>query len=518
MNEKSDNNNSKELKAIAKGGAFVSLGRLSGRLFRFLLIVMVVRLITKADFGVISLAYVVMSIGATISLLGMGTGLPRFIARTRGRHGDNSEEVGKIIGTCVVFVLTMALLSSSILYAASGHLSELFDNSRLLDVFQVFAFLLLPMIGVQLVSSIFQGLERSLPRFIFQDVLMHVMRIALVVPLFLLDDRFLLVVWAYVASAWITFIVAVIYSLRTMRGHVSLAIDAAVLKELINFSLPLFGITLVINSTAWIGTLLLGLWATSGEVASYTVALRLAEVLTLGIVALGFIFMPMATRAVARGENEKLIILYASTTKWVTVLSLPLLLFFVFDAIYIIPAIFSRSYIDAVPIIQILSAGYFVHIVLGLNGSTLLAYGESVKVFMGSLLYGVITAIFAIFLTKPLGGIGVAIAVSSGLVAYNIYLSYVLYKHYNVPPLSRGSAKPLFIAIIAGGIAAIFCTSMPVSHPLFHAGILIVLYLITLTSLLLSGGLDHSDMVLLGALERKLTGSDKTIKRLVKNG
>lgn len=498
---------SKELRAVAKGGVIVTLGRLSGKLLRFLLVVMIVRLISKADFGVISLAYVVLNVAATISILGLGTGLARFIARYRAQGGE--DDVGRIIASGVLFVVCMATALSVLMYVFSPTLSSMFNNDRLQDVFQVFSFLLLPMAGIQIISSIFQGLERSLPRFIFQDVMIYLVRLGLVAPLFLLDERFSWVVWSYVASAWVTFLFAAAYTVRALRFYAPFGPSAALFAELLRFSIPLFGVSLIIKSSAWIGVILLGLWATASDVAGFTVALRLAEVLSIGIMALGFIFMPMATRAVASKDDAGVAHLYASTTKWASIFSLPLLLFVALDADYLLQALFSREYADSAAMLQVLSAGYFLHTVLGLNGSTLLAYGESNQVFIGSALYGATTAGVALLLTHSLGGLGVAIAVTLGLSVYNVYLTAVLYRRYGIKPLNRGNYKPIVLLSVMGAVCGYLLLQLVGEIAVAHVAVLLALYLTAFLSLWWTRSLDATDIDLLAALERKMTGKSR---------
>ena len=79
------------LQKIAKGTGIIFIGTIIGMLLGFVSRVIIVRYITQSEYGIYSLALVLISIFATISTLGLQEGSTRYIAYFRGK-----KEEGKV--------------------------------------------------------------------------------------------------------------------------------------------------------------------------------------------------------------------------------------------------------------------------------------------------------------------------------------------------------------------------------------------------------------------------------------
>ena len=64
------------LKSVARGGALVSAGTLSATILQFIIGIVVIRLIVRDEFGLISLAYIMVNVLVTLASLGFGSGAP----------------------------------------------------------------------------------------------------------------------------------------------------------------------------------------------------------------------------------------------------------------------------------------------------------------------------------------------------------------------------------------------------------------------------------------------------------
>jgi O-antigen/teichoic acid export membrane protein len=70
----------KKAHAVAKGTGIVFIGTIIGTLLGFVSRIIIVRYITQTEYGIFSLALVLMSIFVTISMLGLQQGSTRYIA------------------------------------------------------------------------------------------------------------------------------------------------------------------------------------------------------------------------------------------------------------------------------------------------------------------------------------------------------------------------------------------------------------------------------------------------------
>ena len=90
------------LQKIAKGAGIIFTGTIIGMLLAFVSRVIIVRYITQSEYGIFSLALVLMSIFVTISTLGLGEGSTRYIAYHRGKNEEKIfffRDLGDVISS-----------------------------------------------------------------------------------------------------------------------------------------------------------------------------------------------------------------------------------------------------------------------------------------------------------------------------------------------------------------------------------------------------------------------------------
>jgi O-antigen/teichoic acid export membrane protein len=75
--------NDKSLLKVAKGGAIQVLGQLISAGLGFVITMVVARALLRADFGLVSFGYTLANVGVIIALLGLRSGLPRYIAASK---------------------------------------------------------------------------------------------------------------------------------------------------------------------------------------------------------------------------------------------------------------------------------------------------------------------------------------------------------------------------------------------------------------------------------------------------
>ncbi|MGB2842989.1 MAG: oligosaccharide flippase family protein [Halobacteriota archaeon] len=101
------------LQKIAKGTGIVFTGTIIGLLLAFIGRVIIVRYTTQTEYGIFSLALVLLNIFAMISTLGLQSGVTRQIAYFRGKK--NSEKVSGIVKSSIQIALkTISLYGTGI--------------------------------------------------------------------------------------------------------------------------------------------------------------------------------------------------------------------------------------------------------------------------------------------------------------------------------------------------------------------------------------------------------------------
>ena len=123
------------LQKIAKGTGIIFTGTVIGLLLAFVSRVIIVRYTTQSEYGIFTLALVLMSIFVMISTLGLASGVPRQIAYFRGKK--DSKKVSGIVKASIQIALAASIFSSILLFLLSDtrYLKEkTYDLARALGI------------------------------------------------------------------------------------------------------------------------------------------------------------------------------------------------------------------------------------------------------------------------------------------------------------------------------------------------------------------------------------------------
>ncbi len=260
---------------------------------------------------------------------------------------------------------------------------------------------------------------------------------------------FIGVVYAYVLSIAVTCVVFVIYLMKkyplSIRSGSS--VTNPMTKDLLFFSVPLLAVSMLMMVMSWTDTLMLGYFKTPDVVGLYNAVLPLANLLTVVIVSVGFLYIPIISQVYGKNQMEELKRSYAISTKWCFIGTLPIFfVLFLFPDV-VLNLLFGSRYIGAAVALQILAVGSFLNPATGPNYHTLIAMGKTKIIMQTFLISEVTNIILNIALIPPLGIIGAAIASASALAIATTMLSVKLYQFSGIHPLTRNYLKAVIILI-----------------------------------------------------------------------
>jgi O-antigen/teichoic acid export membrane protein len=240
--------------------------------------------------------------------------------------------------------------------------------------------------------------------------------------------------------------------------------------EIFRFATPLLASTLVWLLMESTDALLLGYFFDSEAVANFRAVLPMARMNAIVILTFGMLYMPMASRLYARGDQAQLTELYWQSALWMTVLTFPIFLLTFSFAPSTTLGIYGKAYAGSAPTMAVLAIGYFFHTSLGFNGVTLriynkLRYTVSIDIAMALLNVGVNLA-----LIPRLGVIGAAVGTSATMILHNVLKQIGLRRYTGWPMFRRRYALfygGLFaMAFGALGLQAVLPASLLVALPL----------------------------------------------------
>ena len=467
-----------------RGSTVLLIGRFVGIALDLATQVIIVRALSRTEFGAFAFGLSVASLSATVALLGLDKTIARFVPMYE-EAGDGRRLAGSIV---VAFGVVAAMCVAMILGLLGIQLltgDEVVENELARQMLLVL-FLLTPVRAFDsLMTSTFA---------IFGSARSIAMRRHLVAP-----GLQLLVVVLVAAAAQpppamaIGYVIAGIAGLglfatvlyrqlrdrgiidRIRRRDVDLPIRA-----ILGFSLPLLSSDIVFLLRTSAIVIMLQYFSDSAQVAAYGAVLPIARQTLIVYQAFSFLFVPVSTRLYARGEHERLRSMYWGSAVWIAVATFPVVAATTVLAEPITVLLFGDDYRDAAAVLAILAIGLYVSAALGFNALTLRVQGAVRLIVAVDIVAAAVSVVGSLLLLEPYGAVGAAIVMSTTLILQNLlYQAGLLRSGVGWPDLRH------VVVFAAIGLSLILLAAAQVA---VHAGLVVGLIVIALVWLALVVG------------------------------
>ena len=502
------------LRKIAKGTTIVFIGTIISLLLGFVGRVILIRFTTQSEYGIYSLAFTILSIFIVISTLGLEEGSTRYIAYFRGKgeegnvRGVISSSIKVVLAASVALAMTSFLVSDFISINIF-HIPELSTPLKILSIAIPFSVLL------SIFIAIFRGFDRVDAKVYFQDILRPVLFLLFLIGVVLFNLSFMGVFYAHILSIVVTCIVFIIYMVKKSPIVVGTNdVSNSMAKKLLSFSIPLLAVSMLMMVMSWTDTLMLGYFKTPDVVGLYNAALPLANLLTVTLSSMSFIYIPTISQLYSKNLINELKRSYMILTKWIFLATLPLFfILFLFPDI-ILNLLFGSRYIGASVALQILAFGFFINICLGFTYNTLLVLGKSKFLMCTFAIGAIINIILNMVLIPQMGIIGASIASAFSLIVVKILNMTKLYRFFKVHPFVKNYLKITVLSVMFLFIFYILKNLVIMSF--WMSLVLFLLFLVTYAlSVLFTKSFEEEDIMMLLTIEKGLGLNLAPIKRIL---
>ena len=505
------------LQKIAKGTGIIFTGTIISLLLGFIGTIIIVRYLTTAEYGLFSLALTVIALIAGISILGIDLGATRYIAYFKGK--EDNKKISGVIGSSFQITIIASVLFSIFVFLSSEYISmAILHNNNLSTILKILSVTIPFSILSNTVVSIFRGFGVVKVRVYFIDVLMPILKTSFFIAVVFLGLSFIGFIYAYLSVVVITSAVLVVYMAKRLPAFIKKEGNSTPMrKELLYFSLPLFGQSLlgiIISST---DKLMLGYFKTPEVVGLYSVAFSLANFIPIFLMSLVFIYIPILSQLYAKNLLDEIKRTYAVLTKWIfsTALFIFLIMFLFPDVVLNI--LFGARYMQAGIALQILALGFFTSSFLGPNGTTLLVMGKTKLLIVNTLIRAIINVFLNFLLIPPMGITGATIASAIALTTDNILASAELYLVAKIHPFTRNYLKPVIISIILVPIIFTLLKNIFTSSSIWMLVLFCIIFLVVYSlSILLTKSFDNEDIMMLLTIEKRLGVDVTPVKRILR--
>lgn len=420
---------------LYSGGAWAISGKALGIISGLFLNVILSRLLSPSELGAYFLTVNLIIMASSIAQLGTNQTVLRIIPEALATQRQERARRGVEIAFQITAFGT--LLTAFLLWGGLGQwlAKSVFRSPPMSATIGLIVFWIIARSFQMLGAEIFRGFQDIRLATIFGGLASNIFCCGIFVWLWLnkgssdLEEILLLTVIA-------TFIIALIsvyFVYGKIEKHESHT-NGLSYKEIASLTLPLFisNLTFLVltQSDLWI----IGIFRSSSEVAIYGAAVRLITIVTIPLLIANAIIPPIIAEMYAQGKKQQLekVLRIAATISGIPAI-ISLIIFALFGN-KLLGIFFGTFYAKGHIILILLSIGQLINVASGSCGYLLNLTGFH-RTAMNIV---VITAFFSIaislILVRSFGGLGVAVAFTTGLSFQNIATIWVAVKKTGIRP------------------------------------------------------------------------------------
>ncbi|WP_435320308.1 flippase [Haloarchaeobius sp. TZWSO28] len=484
----------KGLGKLAQSAGLVFVGTVFGQALGLVGELLIIRSVTPTTLGYLGVTYALVSTVGTIGLLGVPSGVTRFLSADKGNKGGTLL-AGYLIG------LGSAITLACGLFVTRFRIADVVGEPLISNLLPLFLPYLLALPVARITFSALRADQRTVSATVSKWIAPRLIALAILGVFLKLFNTPLVGAIGY----WVSIpVLASLCALWFVKDNVpTMTVPTRQeLRSLWRFSWPLaVGASLSMLLTR-LDILMLSMYVESAAVGHYRSVQPLRQITTFVTGAFGFLFLPLATQYYETGDFDGLNRLYRTSTKWIVSLSLPFVLVFALFPRDVIRVFFGAKYLPASLALSILIAGLFFRALVGLDTDLLKALDRT-RIELGCAIVGVVgNVIMNILLIPPFGIAGAAAATVSGFFIYNICEVAIIYKTVGTHPFGVNNLKPLLPTVLMSGAIATVVDSQLGLIELVAVGIVFSTF--HLGSLIGTRSFDENDTVLIEHVEEKL--------------
>lgn len=417
------------------GASKALVARSLGTLLGFAVSIIISRLLGAEGSGIYYLAASVMAIAAIFGQIGFENTVIRFIASYAAVGEWNS--VRFVYRTAIRVVSLASLVVAIIIFTAAPWLAHHLFNKPVMEVpLMLMALAVVPFSLSQIQTEALRGLKQIHASQLVRSVLLPLGILVLIYPLVQLWKANGAIV-AYLGATVITAVVAWIFwsrALKNMAGRDVSGQATVTLRPLFQSSWPLFGMTLTGIVVQQAATILLGIWGNTEDVGIFNVASRVSSLLLFPLMAMTSILAPKFAAMHRHGQRKELIQLARHSSTMLMGFAVPAVIVMFIAAEWIM-RIFGHDFIAGAWPLRLLLVGVLVNVSTGAMGELLMMTGNEKLTRNLNGVGALVIVVLCFILIPPYGGIGAAIAVTTGYTFLNLLMVLMIKRYLGFWPV-----------------------------------------------------------------------------------
>ncbi len=409
----------------AKGTAIYTVGNITGSLIVLLLLAILARLLSPAEFGLYAIAIAFYNLLSAHFVF--GTAMRKELPRSK----DDKERQSGIISNGYYIAMPIAVAVAVAAVLLSGYVATgIYHNRAMAGQLEIASAMvvLYALFNMTLATLIAVGkTKKGTVLYLMYAIIQLIASVALVMLGYGVSGA--------IAGMGIGLIVPSAIGMLWVAQHIDWKFtnpSGSVMKGLAGFSAPVLASNVAQFAPTNLAILLLGVYASPLIVGNYNAAFRFGNFVSVVLASVSFVLLPIFSTAFSeRSLSAKIGRIYNSSIYYTLLMLLPLLVYVVSVAHPLMFLLFSKEYALAPLYFIVIALGSALGII-GIYASNLQVGFGNTKLFMYYQLLAVAIQVALLFALTPLLGVdGVLLAlfVISQVLIDIIYV-YALYRQF----------------------------------------------------------------------------------------
>lgn len=406
-----------------RGSSLLLSGQFLSKAINFAVQVLIVRYLSKTDYGAFAYALSVVAIGESIATFGLDRAITRFVPIYHEQRDYN-----KLFGTILMVIgsmLTIGLVMVLLLFGFQGFAQSWVDDQLAFQLLLILVFLSPVQAIDALLIGLFSVFTSSRAIFFRKHVLAPGLKLLVVLLLIFGNSNVYFLAAGYVISGviGIAFCVVLLWQELRKEGLFKEFQARSIVvpwREILVFTVPLLTSDLVYVVMNAMDAVLLQYYGNTVDVAALRAVQPTAKLNQIVLMSFGILFTPVAARLFARNDREGINNLYWQNAVWISVASFPIFVLTFSLAQPITVLLYGERYAQSALILALLSFSYYFNAALGQNGLTLKVFGIVRYLVVINILAVLVNLGVNLLLIPAYGALGAAVGTAGTLVLHNL--------------------------------------------------------------------------------------------------
>lgn len=352
------NNFQPHIKKLISSSGINFLFRIFGLGTSFFIVLLISRWFGVYNYGSYSLTFTIAQATAMI----FGLGIPNALIMITGNKNFNLIEAKKLLFSGLKITLLFSLIPSVLFYFSANFIAvKWFDNINLNRFFEIVACT----IPFFIIHELFLYYFISVKKFIHYNIFMFVLpNLFLILFLLLFYYMSKTDFYTFLAFALSIVLIVLIEFIVVYESKIHKTPKIISSKSLLKTASPMLFSGLLLYLLNWTDVIMLGIMTNEKEVGIYNIAYKIGSVGFLVIVSVSTIITPKIAALYGSGNLKELQKLIHSSTRLISILTIPLVLVLVIGSDFIL-SFFGENVIEGSTTLIIVSIGVLFSAIAG---------------------------------------------------------------------------------------------------------------------------------------------------------